>query len=213
MTAQTTATVRQPRPQFFRFSIRHLLIWTAAVAVACVALRSSSQAWISFANGIVLICLALAIPLVAYRTGATRAYWIGFALCGWLYMALLYLSWALPADQRQVIHLNHDQLLTTWLSKRAYQFAYPYTAARGPTSGMGSMDPYSAAVDIPYRNTPDVMAGGGLGGFAPGPAIAPSRAPEHEFVNTAHAFWTLLLAACGGWVVRWFYLTRDRDAS
>jgi hypothetical protein len=202
MAAQIPKTERRAWPQFFRFSIRQLLVWTAFVALACVALRSSTQIWISGMHAAALGSLVVAILLAIYRSGPTRAYWVGFAICGWLYVAVLCFSWSLQELRRHVIPFDQDQLLTTWLSKRAYQYAYPYTAQRPQVApfggGMGGMG---------------MGMGGGMGGsfFPAAPPLTAGGVPEHEFVNTAHAFWTLLLAACGGGLSRWLFLTRERE--
>ena len=59
-----------------RFSIRQLLVGTALVAVACVALRSASPLWVAALLGFVLLALAAAVPLAGqtdyYNTGRGR---------------------------------------------------------------------------------------------------------------------------------------------
>ena len=171
----------QSRPRFFRFSIRHLLIWTAAIALACVALRSSSDAWSGFVHAIALASLGTAILLVTYRNGADRAFWFGFAVSGWLYVAILMYGWLLPKESSYLVPIEPKQLFTSQISAVAYEWSYPFLAPRTARYG-----------GIPTST-----------GF-----IGPIK---HEFLNTAHAFWTLLLAACGGSIAQWLYLTRDRE--
>ncbi len=66
----------------FRFSLRQLLLGTALVAVACVALRSASPTWVAALLGLTLFALTAAVPLTIFRQGANRAWWFGFALFG-----------------------------------------------------------------------------------------------------------------------------------
>lgn len=203
MATQTTAVrqaARQSRgPQFFRFSIRHLLMWTAFVAVGCVALRSSSETWSGVLHAVSLLSLGAAILLLIYRQGAARAYWLGFALSGWLYVIILMYGWSLSREGRFYVPIEPDHLITSRLSIAAYQWSYTLLAPRpAPNYGGGGF-------------------GGGGGGFGAGggfvtpPPPAFTGPPQHEFVNVAHALWTLLLAACGGCFAQWLYLTRATD--
>ena len=90
--AKVTGSNSAPRA-VWRFSIRHILIWTAAIGLACVALRNASAMWVGLAQAAALLILATAILLVIFRRGAAQAYWIGFALFGGLYMLLLLVGW------------------------------------------------------------------------------------------------------------------------
>lgn len=199
MTTQLPATEKRARPSWFRFSIRQLLLWTAFIALACVALRSSTQFWISLLHSAALVALVVAVLLAIYRGGATRAYCIGFVVCGGLYLTVLYVGWILSREQNLFV-VQRDPLITTWLSKQAYQYAYPYTAQRPAVIGGG----FGGVAPTP---------GTGFGGMGPLPAPPPASygAPESEFVDTAHSLWALLLAACGGSLARWLCLTRDRE--
>src|SRR5687767_7080332 len=72
-----------------RFTLRQLFVWTAFVAVACVALRNATATWASSLLGAALVLLAASLLLAAFRDGRSRAFWIGFATVGWLYVGLL----------------------------------------------------------------------------------------------------------------------------
>ena len=69
-----------------RFSIAGLMAAVLAAAIAFAALRSGSQAW---SGGLFLATqasLGLALVGAFCRRGEKRAWWIGFALFGWLYL-------------------------------------------------------------------------------------------------------------------------------
>lgn len=72
-----------------RFSIRQLLAFTALVAVACIALLNPSVCAASLL-GLVTLILAATVLLAIFRKEEQRAYWIGFACFGWLYLLICF---------------------------------------------------------------------------------------------------------------------------
>src|SRR4051794_30627867 len=70
----------------FRFSIAGLLMVVFFVAVAVAALRASTDAWDSGVLGLALVTLTMAVLLAVHRTERRRAYWLGFALFGCVYL-------------------------------------------------------------------------------------------------------------------------------
>src|SRR5262249_25141423 len=62
--------------------------------------------------------LCLAILGVVYRRGSRRAFWLGFALFGWVYMGLASGSWWEPGENRQ-------PLVTTLLLERVHPLFLP----------------------------------------------------------------------------------------
>ena len=174
-----------------RFSIRQLLIWTAVIALGCVALRSASAGWVAAILAIVLLILATATLLAVFRQGADRAQWIGFGVFGWLYWLLLMFGqldgpgqldnpfWPRNFATAKLSALLYDRLYS---EPRTHYGMGGADSMMGPMSGMGGM-PGSGSVSA---------------------ITGPSRA---DFINVAHSLWTLLLAACGGWLARWIYAT------
>src|SRR6516162_9634413 len=75
----------------FRFSLLTLFGFVAVVAIACAALARPSQLWLIVVSSLTLACLFYAIPAAVYARNARRAFWIGFALSAWGYVAL---EWA-----------------------------------------------------------------------------------------------------------------------
>jgi hypothetical protein len=184
----------------FRFSLKNLLIATGVVALACVALRSASENWAGALLGVMIALLAAAILLAIYRRGADRAFWIGFAVCGWLYVLTLIYGWDIDPQRR----FNHPLA--------------PYNLATSQaTTALYKRLP--AGVFARYENVPVFGFGGGMPitPGMPGAASFPAAATGYqrvkvqpsldEFINTAHPFWTLLLSAFGGWFARWLYHT------
>ena len=73
-----------------RFSILHLLALTALAAVGCVALLNSSSLGAAGLIGLVALILAASVLLAVFRDRERRAYWVGFAFSGWLYLILCF---------------------------------------------------------------------------------------------------------------------------
>lgn len=173
-----------------RFSIRQLLLCTAVIALGCVALRSAKPTWVAAMLAFTLLVLATAALFAVFRQGADRAQWIGFAVFGWLYWVLLMFGQLDGPGQLENPFWPRNfatAKLSAWLYDRLYSEPQHYGMGGagsmiGPMSGMGGM---------PGSGSVPAMTG-------------PSKA---DFINVAHSLWTLLLAACGGWLARWIYAT------
>ena len=71
-----------------RFNIASLLVVVLFVAVGFAALRESNEIWDSGLFTLTLVVLLISILLAVHRTEARRAFWLGFALFGWIYLGL-----------------------------------------------------------------------------------------------------------------------------
>ena len=170
-----------------RFSIRQLLITTAVAAVGCFALLNASQIWAATLLSGVGVILAASILLAVFRDGERRAYWIGFATFGWLYLLLcfggIFRDVASPFGWREN--------LAAQLTGVVYDQLY------------GSVPPRPIPVNDPFAPA-DPFA-------EPQATMQRPLSPNAAiFVLTAHALWTLLLAVSGGWFAHWLYVTRQK---
>ena len=178
------------------FGLRQLFLWTAAIALALVALRGASPAWIAAMMGLALFVLAASILLVVFRRGHQRAYWIGFATFGWLYMLLVLFSLTLGSNQPKNSPIRPNNLVTQRLSSACYHWLYDEAFER-----------YHASSTMNHGAWYGGSMGGELYGVGPnGPLPAPGP-NAGDFVNVAHSLWALLLAALGGCLAYWFYAT------
>jgi hypothetical protein len=71
-----------------RFSIASLLLVVLFVTVGFAALRESNETWNSGVFTLTLAALLISILLAIHRTESRWAFWIGFALFGWIYLGL-----------------------------------------------------------------------------------------------------------------------------
>jgi hypothetical protein len=71
-----------------RYNIAGMLGAISLVAVSFAALREATDQWDSALFSLTLGLLLVAALLAIHRTGARRAFWMGFALLGWSYLGL-----------------------------------------------------------------------------------------------------------------------------
>jgi hypothetical protein len=76
----------------FRFHLGTLVILVLLLGVGFAALRESNAIWDSSIFSITLGVLLISILLAIHRTEKGRAFWIGFALFGWIYLGLSLVS-------------------------------------------------------------------------------------------------------------------------
>jgi hypothetical protein len=72
-----------------RFSIAGLMGIVLVASVGLAAWRNANETWAGAMGLLTLGILALAVVGAIYREGARRAWWLGFSVFGWGYMALL----------------------------------------------------------------------------------------------------------------------------
>jgi hypothetical protein len=201
------------------FGLRQLFLWTSVIALGLVALRSASETWVSVLMGIAVAALASSILLAVYRRGPVRAYWVGFAAFGWLYLLVLAVSWTIAGST--LSPLSAYNLPTQKLAYRSYHWLYDDAFAEyldknasgnpyAPISGDGYVGSMGGSVPM-LPGMPSGPAG------PPPPTARPPFPDEADFINVAHSLWTLLFAAIGGSLAYWLFVTgpgrTERQAS
>jgi hypothetical protein len=94
-----------------RFSLRELLIAILLIAVSIVALRQANHIWVGILrSGSVFVLSAALIGSVA-SVGSTRAFWIGFAIAGWLQFLSMILDYCPPFNET-------TEGISTWLHSK-----------------------------------------------------------------------------------------------
>jgi len=71
-----------------RFTIASLLVVVLFVAVGFAALREASEIWDSGLFSLMLGVLLISILFAVHRHESKRAFWLGFAIFGWIYVGL-----------------------------------------------------------------------------------------------------------------------------
>ncbi|MGO9471601.1 MAG: hypothetical protein ACLQVF_46555 [Isosphaeraceae bacterium] len=162
-----------------RFSIAGLMGIVLVAAIGLAAWRNASETWAGVMLLLTCGVLALAVVGVVCRTEAERAWWLGFALFGWGYLALVFWSW------------NNDRApklpTLVWLDRLSIKLGVnPH--GMGGMGGMGG-------VGGGMRSMPMVT-----GGFGGGDASGADAYGSHAQVG--HCVWALLFAMLGGILAR-----------
>ena len=167
-----------------RFSVRELLGFVAFLAVGTTALLYASPGWaiaLSFSSFGLLVVSACAIVL---KRGQSQAFWIGFAVLGWLY----YFA------HHPIEISSARSFLTTKLLRRAYEDVLP--ELRSPPR-------FRRGVTVLWDPDFDLIAQ-----FPPGTWEWPH---PRDFLRVGHSLFAFAIAYLGGRLGRYFYLTLRRE--
>lgn len=110
-----------------RFSLRELLIAILLIAVSIVALRQANHIWVGvLRSGLVFVLSAAIIGSVA-SGGKIRAYWMGFAIAGWLQFLSMTLDYCPPFNETEagVSTWLHSQIVTNVPSDSVHELPMP----------------------------------------------------------------------------------------
>lgn len=128
----------------FRFSLRTLLLAVVAVSVGTAAMVSAAPWWESAVMTITGTLLTAAILLAGFRTGSSRAFWTGFAVCGCSYLLMLIVQ---IDNQRVANQLLPGKLLNMLANVMHPMSIYPAMLA-APTAT------YTPSYSAPAPNLP-----------------------------------------------------------
>ncbi len=212
--------------RLFQFRFRTLFLAIAFVAIAVAALINATPAWSLDLFCAAVALLTVAIPLACYRTGEQRAFWAGFALCGWVYLLVIGNINDRPRADRNIGFLplapgpslnEPTSRLTQWVYQRAYGESADWQTMINVNTGQVTTRQrqyelaYLAQTQalLAVANDPSAVnqSGASAGGA--------SRATPawRDFLNVGHALWTIVLACAGGLVVRGIYILRPEEKS
>jgi len=223
MSARKLARVLQ-----FRF--RTLFLTVAFVAIGVAALINATPAWSHDLFFAAVALLTVAIPLACYRTGEQRAFWAGFALCGWVYLLMIGNVGDRPRADRHIGFLplapgpsiyEPTSRLTLWVYQRAYGQSALADQADWQTLinvNTGQVSQRLRQYELAYLAQTELamLASGDSGNNQSGASAGgTSRATPawRDFLNVGHALWTIVLACAGGLIVRGIYILRPEEKS
>jgi hypothetical protein len=194
----------------FRFTIAGLLGLVLFSAVGVAALRASDDLWDAGLFTLTLGLLALAVLLAVHRRGRRRAFWMGFALVGGLYLG----ASLVPPIESRLLSTKGLAYLDAKLPRDT-----PEGLAFFDYDGDGNLDLYVAntsnadtiilnAGDGTFRNRTSAAGQNSVNGpvevwrglkwLSP----ARSRGSTENFVRIGHSLLALIAAYLGGLVSR-----------
>jgi hypothetical protein len=174
----------------FRFNIASLLGVILVLGVAFAALRESDDLWESGLFTLTLGVLLVSILLAVRRSEANRAFWLGFALLGWGYLAL------------SLVPTIESRLLTT--KGLAYlDSKVPRRSSSAVTLMLSGTHPggYANSIQIATSNQHPVR----LSDAATGRVLVGWIGTRESFVRIGHSLFALLAGWLGGQLSRRLY--------
>lgn len=163
-----------------RFSLASVLAVVFFVAVGSTALANVTDLWRQITVTLTVICLLLATLAAVFSQGRTRLFAGGFALTGWLYMTLAFVS---------AFGLR-DDLLTD----RAIQRLGRTIQRDNLGAGVGN-----ALLDFDNDGSLDLFVSTGGGTFIQQPS------PFPNLTAIGHALWTVIIGWMGGIFALWLH--------
>lgn len=121
-----------------RYSIASLVVLIAVSAFALAALRQHTPLWASAAfTGMLGVLLAASIG--AFRADEPRrTFWLGFALCGWVYGIV---TFAPGADTTLAPQLLTTQLVEKFAPSEAGAYSFAYSTPTMPKPSLAPVAP------------------------------------------------------------------------
>jgi hypothetical protein len=161
----------------FRFHLGTLVILVLLLGVSFAALRESNANWESSIFSLTLAVLLISILLAIHRTEKRRAFWLGFALFGWIYLVLI----LMPSIE--------SRLITTK--------ALAYLDSKMPGRSMVYAINSSGKLTLNGRPITSITSNGGSTGTASG--------TTENFVRIGHSLIALIAAILGGLLSRYLH--------
>ncbi len=186
----------------FRFHLGTLVILILVLGIGFAALRESTDTWDSIIFGITLGVLLISILLAIHRTGQKRAFWLGFALFGSVYLGLC----VVPSIESRLITTKALAFLDSKVPR-----SIPAGSAYADFDNDGKVDLYLVNNSQPnalYLNKgngtfQDVTLVTGLN--QAGPSLTGSSSTTQNFIRIGHSLLALIAAILGGHLSRHFY--------
>ena len=182
----------------FRFSVRTLMLVIVVLAVAFAGLRSPSPLWANLWFSLALAALTLSVPAAVYRRGEQRAFWVGFATCGWVYFVLSLLPWFQSEIGFQLFSTTILDVLAPHIVQKEYLLRN-YVGSFNP--------PFDPTAPSPWQhwNLPEFPPETPWRMMGYVTLISPAL-----YLRIGHAVFCMLIALLGGEIVRLLAATRSQ---
>jgi WD40 repeat protein len=192
-----------------RFNIANLLVVIFFLGVGFAALRESNEIWDGGIFTLTLGVLLTSTLLTIHRTESRRAFWLGFALFGWIYLALT----LIPSTESRLITTKALHYLDSKVPGRSLRRWTIGVSITG--SGTGN-NPVSNVIFSPDGSQLVTSSPGPvrLWNAATGKLLGGWSGTNENFVRIGHSLLALLVGWLGGQLSRRLYRSsRQADVS
>jgi hypothetical protein len=181
----------------FRFNIGTVAILILVLGVGFASLRESNEIWVSTIFTLNLGVLLTSILLAVHRTESRRAFWLGFALFGWIFLGLS----LIPSIESRLITTKALVFLDSKVPGRASQISEVRILRNllgSPSNSLQSFD-FNAVGDLLYVSHPIQMR---LWNVVKGRLFGGWSGTTENFVRIGHSLFALLAGWLGGQLSR-----------
>jgi hypothetical protein len=181
----------------FRFTIAGLLGVITVLGIGLAALREASEFWDSGLFTLTLGVLLVSVLLAIHRREDRRAFWGGFALFGWGYMALS----LVPSIEPRLVTTKALAYLDAQVPGRALGFTIRLSEL-GPGTSTKHVQGLAFSPDGSRIATANRGGRVGLWDAATGRLLGTVAGTDENFVRIGHSLFALLAGGAGGLVSR-----------
>jgi hypothetical protein len=190
-----------------RFTIANLLLIVFFLGISFAALREASAIWESAVFSVVLGAVLLSIVRAIQSTAGRHAFWLGFAICGGLYLW----SSVIPAIEFRLVTTHALLYLDSKLPARAGL----YEQLIGGPGGFVQQAGFDWIVTDPVQPTIwNVTNGpGALWASQNGVLVPVLNIRSAMFVHIGHSLLAVIAGCVGGSLSRYWYARKVRVAT
>jgi hypothetical protein len=177
-----------------RTTIAGLIVIVTLVAVALAALRAADDAWDVGTFGLTLLILLASVLLAVHRRGRRRAYWLGFSLFGWAYLAMS----LVPSVEARLPTSKGLAFLDSQVPGRVRTFAFTVSLNGQPPP------PGSSVAFSPSGGTLAAASQGSVRFWdaTTGMLLSGPGGTTENFVRIGHSLLAVVFGLVGGWLSR-----------
>jgi hypothetical protein len=183
-----------------RFNIASLLVVILVLGVGFAALRQADETWESGLFSLLLVSLLAAVLMSIHRSQAKRAFWIGFALCGWVYLGLS----LVPSVESRLVTTKALAYVDSKVRARSWAVFY----IRQPATGSGAFGNWYRRLAFSADGRRLAASGNGtvrIWDAATGRLLSGWSGTTENFIRIGHSLFALLAAWLGGLLSRRLY--------
>lgn len=202
-----------------RFSLRQFMLGIAVFGLLLATLRYAVPWSARALFDLVLLLLAFSVLLAIYSQEPRRAFWTGFALFGWIMVAVTQFHVLFAETQNSMSSISsskwsfhplaQDNLPTTIAGRGLYRILRPALEIQPPSPPPPNLILNGAPRFVGVNNQKNAITQY-PNGFINGAGLGPFYVVEEDFLAVADCWWILLSGALGGLAAHWLSGRRNK---